>query len=116
MIIINSLLSDVSALSEHSILSAAQKMLFSQIPDRHLCVRKSFENLLKTAKVKWAQIITPSSNNNRKFSINKNVYLNTLKAAEIDEYQLNSLTSAMRTLISFSAFVSKGDKPDCLLC
>ena len=37
-------------------------------------------------KAECAQIITPSFNCNRKFLMNKNTYLNALKAAEIDEH------------------------------
>ena len=74
------------------------------------------ENLSKTVKAECAWIITLSSNSNRKFSMNKNVCLNVLKAAETDEYQLNSFTSMMRTSTSFSAFVFKSDESDCLLC
>ena len=103
-------------LNRCSILSAVQKMLFSRMPGRYLCVRESPENLLKTAKAECAQIITPSSNCNRKFSMNKNVCLNVSEAAEIDEHQLNSFISVMKIPTSSSAFVFKGDEPDCLLC
>ena len=80
--------------------------------DRCLCVKESSE---KTAKAECAQIITLSSNSNRKFLINKNMCLDMLKAVEIDEHQLNSFTSTMRISTSFSTFVFKGDEPDCLL-
>ena len=82
--------------------------------DRYLCVKKSSENFLKMIKAECAQIITLSFNSNRKFSINKNVYLNMLKAVEIDEYQLNSLINAMRISISLSAFISEGNEFNCL--
>ena len=115
-IAIGGLLSGVSVLGRHSILSAAQEVLFGKMPDRHLCVRKPSKDLLKMARTECAQIITLSFNCNRKFSVDKNTCLNALKAAEIDEHQLNSLTSIMRIPIPSSAFVFKGDKPDCLLC
>ena len=38
------------------------------------------------ARAECAWIITLSSNDNRKFLMNKNTCLNALKAAEIDEY------------------------------
>ena len=109
-------LSDVLMLSKHSILPAAQGILFGWMFGRCLCIKKPSGNLLKTARAECVWIITPSSNNNRKFLMNKNIYLNVLKAAEIDECQLNSFTSIMRTPTPLSAPVSKGDEPDCLLC
>ena len=86
------------------------------MPDRCLCVKEPSENFLKMTRAECAWIITLSFNSNRKFLMNENTCLNVLKAAEIDEHQLNSLTSVMRILISSSAFVSKNDESDCLLC
>ena len=86
LIVIDGLLSGVLMLSKCSILSAAQKILFSRMPSRCLCTEKSSKNLLKTAKTECAWIITLNFNCNRKFLINKNMYLNMLKAAEIDEH------------------------------
>ena len=83
---------------------------------KHLCAEEPSENLLKMIKVKCVWIITFSFKDNKKFSINKNMCLNTLKVAEIDEHQLNSFTSMMRILIPLSASVFKGNKFDCLLC
>ena len=83
---------------------------------RCLCIGEPFKNLLKAAKAQCAQIITFSFNDNRKFSMNKNICLNALKTAEIDEHQLNSFTSIMKTSIPLSAFVFKGDELDCLFC
>ena len=79
-------------------------------------MKKSSENLLKMVRVECAQIIIFSFNDNRKFLINKNACLNISEAAEIGEHQLNLFTSAMRISTPFSALVSKGDEPDCLLC
>ena len=90
-------------------------MLFNQILGRCLCIEEPSENLSKTARAECVQIITLSSNDNRKFSMNENVCLNTSEAAEINEHQLNSLTSVIRTSISSSASVSKGNELDCLL-
>ena len=84
--------------------------------DRYLCIEKSFKNLLKMIKTECAQIITLSFNNNKKFSMNKNMCLNTLKAVKTDKYQLNLLTNVMRIPIPFSASVFKSDESDCLLC
>ena len=67
-------------------------------------------------RAECVQIITLSFNSNRKFSMNKNICLNTSETAETNEYQLNSLTSIMRISISFSASVFKSDEPDYLLC
>lgn len=54
--------------------------------DECLCTEKSSENLLKTAKAECVQIITFSSNSNRKFSMIKNACLNVLKTAEVNEH------------------------------
>ena len=80
-----------------------------------LCAEEPFENLLKIVRAECAQIITFSFNNNRKFLMNKNIYLNALKAAETDEYQLNSFTNMMKISTLFSASVFKNDESDCLL-
>ena len=114
-IIIGSLLSDALILNKCSILSAVQEMLFDWMFDKCLCVREPFENFLKTVRAECVWIITLSSNDNRKFLMNENVCLNALKAAEIGEHWLNSLTSIMRTSTPPSAPVSEGDEPDCLL-
>ena len=115
MIIIDSLLSDASVLNKHSILFAVQKMLFSQISDKCLYVKKSSENLLKMIRAKCVWIITFSFNDNRKFSMNKNVCLNVPEAAKIDECWLNSLTNTIKISTPLSASVSEGDEPNCLL-
>ena len=73
-------------LNKYSILSAAQEMLFSQMPGRYLCVGEPPGNLSKTVRAECVQIITPSSNSNRKFSMNKNACLDIPEAAEIDEH------------------------------
>ena len=83
--------------------------------DKYLCIKKSSENFLKTVKIECVWIITLSFNDNRKFLMNKNVCLNVLEAVEIDECQLNLFISVIKISISFSAFVSKGNEPDCLL-
>ena len=49
-------------------------------------MKKFSKNFLKTVKAECAQIITFNFNNNRKFLINKNTCLNTLKATEINEH------------------------------
>ena len=115
LIAINGLLSGALMLNKHSILSAAQKILFDRMSDRYLCAEKPSENLLKTTRTECAQIITLSSNCNRKFSVNKNTYLNMSEAAKIGEHQLNSLTNVMKTSTPSSASVFKSDKPDYLL-
>ena len=91
-------------------------MLLNWMPDRCLCMKESSGNLLKMVRAEYAQIITLSFNDNRKFSMNKNTCLNASKAAETDEHWLNSLTSVMKILIPFSAPVFKSDEPDYLLC
>ena len=91
-------------------------MLFKRMPDKYLCVREPLENLLKTIKTECVWIITPSSNCNRKFSINKNTYLNTSETVEINKYWLNSLTNVMKISTSSLTSVFKNDKSDCLLC
>ena len=116
LIVINDLLSGASILNKYSILSAAQKMLFNWIFDRYLCAGESSENLLKIARAEYAWIITFSFNCNKKFSMNKNMCLNMLKAVEIDEYQLNLLINVIKILISFLISVFKNDKSNCLLC
>ena len=115
-ITIGSLLSDVLVLGRCSILSAAQEVLFSQMPGRHLCVGEPSGNLPKTVRAECVWIITPSFNGNRKFSMDKNTCLDMPEAAEIGEHWLNSLTSVMRIPTPLSAPVSKGDELDCLLC
>ena len=84
--------------------------------DKYLYTKELFEILLKMIKVECVWIITLSFNGNRKFSINKNVCLNASETVKIDECWLNLFTNMMRILILFSAFISKGDEPDCLLC
>ena len=114
-IIIDSLLSNVLKLNKYNILSAAQKILFNWMSDRHLCTEEPSENLLKKARAECVWIIIFSFNSNRKFLMNKNTYLNMSEAVEIDEHQLNSFTSVMKILIPFSASVFKSDEFDYLL-